>query len=167
MAACGHGRRAVHELHVASAGIASSRLASRLLHLSELIARTPLQLPAAMIVVVGGGTGMVGQPLVRALLTRGDTVVVVGRSTDRIATTFDGEAVAAVEYDGLGGDSGPAALARSADVVVVSPCTRRSPPLLVALTRRGLARLRTSRVRTSARPGAGPLPRWMSSCRVG
>mmetsp|Transcript_13264 Transcript_13264/g.27555 ORF Transcript_13264/g.27555 Transcript_13264/m.27555 type:complete len:307 (-) Transcript_13264:100-1020(-) len=47
-----------------------------------------------MRVLVAGGTGLIGQPLVQALLARGDTVTVLGRSEAKIADVF-GDAVAA------------------------------------------------------------------------
>ena len=41
-----------------------------------------------MRVLIVGGTGMIDQPLVRALLARADTVVVFGPSEARIAERF-------------------------------------------------------------------------------
>ena len=46
--------------------------------------------PAVMRVLVAGGTGLVGAPVVRALASRGDTVAVLGRSAERIAAMFAG-----------------------------------------------------------------------------
>lgn len=48
-----------------------------------------------MRVLVAGGTGLVGQPLVQALLARGDSVTVLGRSEARIADIFSGTVVSA------------------------------------------------------------------------
>lgn len=53
-----------------------------------------------MRVAVAGGTGLVGQPLVKALLDRGDSVVVIGRSKARILEVF-GDVVQAETYDTL------------------------------------------------------------------
>lgn len=51
-------------------------------------------------VLVAGGTGLVGVPLVQQLCSRGDTITVLGRSHERIAATF-GTAVHAATWDGL------------------------------------------------------------------
>jgi len=52
-----------------------------------------------MKVLVAGGTGFVGQPLVEALLARGDTVTVMSRSKDTVSKAF-GDKVKAATYEG-------------------------------------------------------------------
>jgi NAD dependent epimerase/dehydratase family enzyme len=53
-----------------------------------------------MRVLVAGGTGLVGQPLVQALVARGDAVTVLGRSSAKIADIF-GDAVSGSTLDAL------------------------------------------------------------------
>jgi len=57
-----------------------------------------------MRILVAGATGTVGTPLVKALLAQGDSVVVLGRSKDKIIETF-GDSVTAETWDGITDES--------------------------------------------------------------
>ena len=121
-----------------------------------------------MRVLVAGGTGLVGNPVVRKLRSRGDEVVVLGRSAARIVATFAGmlPPVRAVTW----GELTPALIAEIAPDVVINLCGENVGAGLW-WTPASMTAIRDSRISTTSRlaaaiTGSGSSARLLSASGV-